>query len=96
MLSPVLIRGLIAALFLSLSSLVFAEPVNINTASAAELTRLKGIGPAKADAILRYRSEQGTFGSIEELVNVRGIGPALLAKNRDQLTISDNSVATNE
>lgn len=55
------------------------EPVNLNTASEAELLRLPGIGPTKARAIVAYRQSRGSFASVEELVRVPGIGPATLA-----------------
>ena len=48
--------------------------VNINTASADELTKLKGIGPAMAQRIVEYREENGMFHSSEDLQRVRGIG----------------------
>lgn len=56
--------------------------VNINTAGDAELQRLPGIGPSMAQRILDYRSENGRFKSIDELDEVKGIGPAKLAKMR--------------
>lgn len=56
--------------------------VNINTASADELSSaLKGVGPAKAQAIIDYRTQYGPFKSVEELAEVKGIGPATLEKN---------------
>ena len=66
-----------------------SEPllVNINTADAAELTKLPGIGPAKAEAILRFRAEHGGFSSIEELMLVPGIKGATFAKLRDYVTV---------
>ena len=51
--------------------------VNINTASINELDTLSGIGPSKAEAIIKYREENGTFKSIEEIKNVTGFGEAL-------------------
>jgi competence protein ComEA len=65
-------------------SVLWAGPVNINTADAATLSReLKGIGMKRAQAIVEYRQKNGPFKSAEELALVKGIGPAALAKNRD-------------
>lgn len=62
----------LAFLFL-LVSFMFAK-VDINTASADQLTKVKGIGPAKAKAIVEYRTKNGSFKSIEELGKVKGFG----------------------
>ncbi|MGM9580339.1 MAG: helix-hairpin-helix domain-containing protein [Anaerovibrio sp.] len=61
--------------------------VNINTASADELTKLKGIGPAMAQRIVEYREENGMFQSPEDLQKVRGIGKAKFAKLKEQITL---------
>lgn len=61
--------------------------VDLNTATAEELETLTGIGPALAQAILDYRAEHGDFHSIDELMNVRGIGSAKLEGLRDEITI---------
>lgn len=61
--------------------------VNINTASASELESLPGIGPATAQKILDYRSEHGRFGSVDELMAVKGIGEKKLEKMREWLRI---------
>ncbi len=62
--------------------------VNINTASAETLQKeLSGIGAAKAGAIVAYRDENGAFTSVDELIEVKGIGKALLDKNRDRLAL---------
>lgn len=50
--------------------------VNVNTADASALESLPGIGPATAEAIIAWRESQGNFTSIEQLLEVRGIGPA--------------------
>ena len=52
--------------------------VNINTAGVAELESLPGIGPAKAEAIIKYREANGKFKKAEDIVNVKGIGDKLL------------------
>jgi competence protein ComEA len=57
-------------------------PIDLNTATADELDRLPGVGPATATAILAYRDEHGRFGSVEELLEVRGIGDAKLEQLR--------------
>jgi len=54
------------------------EVVDLNTATAADLDTLPGVGPATAEAILAYRDEQGTFSAVDELLEVRGIGDAKL------------------
>jgi competence protein ComEC len=51
---------------------------NINTATREQLVSISGIGPAKADAILRYRKEHGPFASLDAVDAVPGIGPALI------------------
>ena len=62
-------------------------PVNINTASAAELSALNGIGNAKAQVIVAYREKNGPFKSVDDLREVNGIGEKLLAKLRPHVTV---------
>ncbi|PNF80843.1 ComEA family DNA-binding protein [Stutzerimonas stutzeri] len=63
-------------------------PVNLNTADAVTLTReLKGIGATKAKAIIDYRDDHGPFSSVDELLEVKGIGSATLEKIRGQLSV---------
>lgn len=61
--------------------------VNINTASANRLQRIKGIGAAKAEAIVAYREQHGGFSSVDELMNVSGIGSGTLEKIRGELAV---------
>ena len=62
--------------------------VDINTATFDELQTLSGIGPVIAQRIIDYRTENGAFTSIEDLLNVKGIGEATLNKFRDRVTVS--------
>ena len=54
--------------------------ININLASATELEQLPGVGPATAKAIVAYREKYGAFNTLEDLLKVRGIGPAKLSE----------------
>lgn len=57
-----------------------AGQMDINNASLTELTDLPGIGPVLAQRIVEYRTEHGPFSAPEDLMNIKGIGPAKLAK----------------
>lgn len=63
------------------------EKINLNTATAAELETLAGIGESRAAAIVAYREEHGAFQSVEELLEVPGIGEATLEKVRDMVEV---------
>lgn len=63
-----------------------AELINLNTADAATLEELPGIGPALAERIVDHRDSHGEFGAVEELAAVSGIGPAILADVEDLVT----------
>jgi competence protein ComEA len=64
-----------------------AVVVNINSASAAELDALPGIGAKTAARIVEYRQKNGPFKKIEELMNVRGVGEKNFLKLKAQITI---------
>ena len=61
--------------------------VNINTADAAGLQQISGIGPSKAQKIIAYREQNGKFKSVEDLTNVSGIGEKTLASIKDQICV---------
>ncbi|MGC5701152.1 helix-hairpin-helix domain-containing protein [Pseudomonas sp. NFXW11] len=66
-----------------------AGKINLNSADAAALQReLFGIGEAKAKAIVAYREENGPFASVDELLEVKGIGKTILERNRDKLDLN--------
>lgn len=64
-----------------------SDKININTADKEELDRLPGIGPAMAAAIIEYRSTEGSFQAVEDLMKVRGIGEAKFNKLKDKAAI---------
>jgi len=61
--------------------------INLNTATAAQLDSLPGIGPAIAQRIVTYRSQKGGFKKVDDLLNVSGIGPAIMSKIKDQVEV---------
>ena len=63
-------------------------PVNLNTATAAQLESLPGIGPDMAQRIVEYRQQNGGFKKVEDLMNVRGIGEASFLKLKALITVT--------
>lgn len=61
--------------------------VDVNTADAAALDELPGIGPVLAERIVTWRTESGPFGAVDDLTSVSGIGPAVMADIRDLVTV---------
>jgi competence protein ComEA len=64
-----------------------AAPININTASAGDLSTLPGIGAKTAERIIEYRQKNGPFTKIEQLMNVRGVGEKNFLKLRTQINV---------
>lgn len=69
------------------SSDIILKAININTATAKDLERLKGIGASKAKAIISYREENGTFERTEDIMNVKGIGEKIYENIKDDITV---------
>ena len=65
-----------------------ARPLNINTASVAELDALPGIGAKTAALIVEYRQKNGLFKKVEELMNVRGVGEKNFVKLKAQISVT--------
>lgn len=89
------LKGTIAVLVTVLALLVSgisvyagdAAKININTASAEELTQLQGIGPKYAAKIVEYREQNGPFASAEDLMKIKGIGPVTFEKNKELIVV---------
>jgi len=81
--------ALLFAASLTLASfLAIAAPVNINSADAKTIeTALVGVGPKTAKAIVDYRAKHGAFKSVDDLAKVKGIGPKLIEKNKDNIIL---------
>ena len=93
--------GRMAAAFLVAAMLAAAQVgaaethlVNVNTASAVDLAAIKGIGPAKAQAIVEYREKNGAFKTIDDLKAVRGIGDKMVEQLRTQVTVGEADTAS--
>jgi competence protein ComEA len=80
-------------LVLAMASTAFAEDtgkdqrINVNTAPSSELVVLPGIGPKKAEAIVLYREANGPFATVDDLIQVKGIGPKTMEKLRPLITV---------
>lgn len=83
------LRNTLFALFLSVLPLVgFAASIDVNRADAPALAAgIDGVGPHLAEAIVQYRKVHGPFTSLEQLLQVKGIGPHVLERNHDRLTV---------
>jgi competence protein ComEA len=85
------IRKLFIAVLLTVSLQGFAaEPVNINSADKAALMAVKGVGEVRAEAIINYREKNGPFKSVDQLIEVEGIGKATVDANREILTVGSS------
>jgi len=74
-------------LLLALMAFPTFAAVNINTATQSELEGVKGLGPAKAKAIIVYRESNGSFKSLDDLDNVKGFGKASIEKLKEELSV---------
>jgi competence protein ComEA len=81
-------KKLLLSLLLGCALTVYAaESININTADKETLMSIKGIGEKRAEAIIAYRKEHGSFKSVDELAEIKGLGPAFIESNRKNLTV---------
>jgi competence protein ComEA len=83
-------KYIILALLVALTSPGYAEPVNINTASAQEIAAaLSGIGPVKARRIVEYRKLHGPYRAPVDLVMVKGFGAKTLERLKQDIRVQD-------
>ena len=82
-----IMRKLLVLVFSLLSFGLAMAAVNLNTASKQELESLNGIGPAKAQAIIDYRTKNGGFKTIDDLKNVPGIGEKTFEKLKSEIAV---------
>jgi competence protein ComEA len=87
-------KRFVALVLASAASLSMAyAAVNLNTATVEELDAVKGISPAKAAAIVDYRTKNGPFKSLDDLKSVKGFGEKSVAKLQGELTVDDSAPA---
>ena len=85
-----LARSAVLALILAAGAHAEDATVDVNTADAETIARvLDGVGLTKAEAIVRYREENGRFTDAYDLTQVRGIGDATVARNEDRIAVGD-------
>ena len=70
------------------ATVISTEAINLNSATAAQIASLPGIGPKTADLVVQYRAKNGPFKKIEEIMNVRGVGEKSFLKIKDRLTVA--------
>lgn len=73
------------------SSNLESDKIDLNTATVEQLDELPGVGPSKAKEIIKYREKNSGFESIEDLQNVKGIGPKIFEKLRPYIYVSKSS-----
>jgi competence protein ComEA len=86
---PVLVVVLVCLVCVINVNAAEAEKVNINTASAEQLTQLKGIGPNHAAKIVEFREKNGPFKTPEDLAQVSGIGQKTVENNKDLILVAE-------
>ena len=71
-----------------------ATPINLNTATQAQLESLPGVGAKAAERILEYRQKNGNFKKVEDLMNVKGFGEKVFLKLKPLLVVSEKADRT--
>tara|TARA_R110001583_G_C5671425_1_gene411178 strand:- start:3938 stop:4210 length:273 start_codon:yes stop_codon:yes gene_type:complete len=82
------LMSLVLATVLATGFAYAMDKININTATQSELQTLNGVGEATAAAIIQYREDNGMFKSVEDLMNVKGIGSKKVETLTDSVSVS--------
>ena len=91
------IRLIVSLLFALGSALALAEPLDINTASAEQLSQVMvGVGKVKAAAIVKDREQNGQFKSVDDLTRVKGVKANTVEKNRHKITVGQANAEPSE
>ena len=89
------IRVFVLSALFGLPIAAWSGPVDINTADAKTLAaELRGVGESTAEAIIAYRTANGPFKTVDDLVKVRGIGSKILEQNRANMRVTSEKTAT--
>jgi competence protein ComEA len=83
---------LLASILVAPVFLMAAEKINLNTATLEELMTLDRIGPKYAQRIIDYRETNGPFEKIEDVMNVKGIGPKTFEVNKDKIAVGEGDL----
>ena len=87
-------KVILGCLIIGLAGVSMAGPVNVNSADAQTLAKeLDGIGFSRAQAIVRWREENGRFESADDLQNVKGVGKKIIELNRGNIRLDDPRAA---
>lgn len=83
----------IGAILMLVAGTINAEEakININTASVEELAKLDRVGPSIAQSIVDYRTKNGHFKDIKDIINVSGIGEKIFEMNKNRITVGSTS-----
>ena len=84
-----ILKLIVAVVFCVTTGLALANPVNVNTATAAEIAEaLNGVGKSKAESIVKERETNGPYKSLDDLTRVKGIGAATISKNKESIVVN--------
>ena len=92
----VMVVGFLCTFFSNVWAEEINQRININTATVEQLMDLKGVGEKLAQRIVDYRTQNGPFSKVDDLNNVKGIGPKILTDNAEVITVGENDPSANK